>query len=153
MNNRIIVFVLVVGLLIPISSWGQHRQFEIGKGIQKSDYTMAFIPGKVQAQYDYRFEEVVFKVGCYGSLAATAVCAGVWAINDYKYNHNNRGRAEYAEKANSYRTATAISAGVFGLFYLANYIDAIAVANRARIMMAPVAYTTGEVGISLAFTF
>ena len=53
MNNRIIVFVLVVGLLIPISSWGQHRQFEIGKGIQKSDYTMAFIPGKVQAQYDY----------------------------------------------------------------------------------------------------
>lgn len=73
MNNRIIVFVLVVGLLIPISSWGQHRQFEIGKGIQKSDYTMAFIPGKVQAQYDYRFEEVVFKVGCYGSLAATAV--------------------------------------------------------------------------------
>ena len=92
MNNRIIVFVLVVGLLIPISSWGQHRQFEIGKGIQKSDYTMAFIPGKVQAQYDYRFEEVVFKVGCYGSLAATAVCAGGWAINDYKYNHNNRGR-------------------------------------------------------------
>lgn len=85
MNNRIIVFVLVVGLLIPISSWGQHRQFEIGKGIQKSDYTMAFIPGKVQAQYDYRFEEVVFKVGCYGSLAATAVCAGGWAINDYKY--------------------------------------------------------------------
>ena len=153
MNNRIIVLLLLAGLLIPISSLGQHRPYEIGKGIQKSDYTMAFIPGKVQAQYDYHFEEVVFKVCCYGSLAATAVCAGGWAINDYRYNHYNKGRAEYAERANSFRTATAISAGIFGLFYVANYIDAIAVANRAIIMMAPAAYSTGEIGVSFAFSF
>ena len=153
MNNRIIAAIVFLGLMIPASSWGQYRNYVIRKEIQKSDYTMALIPGKVQSQYGYRFEDVFFKVGCYGSLAATAYSVGGWAINDYRYTHNNKGREESADKAQSFRTATVISAGALGIFYLANYIDAIAVANRARVLIKPEAYSTGEAGISLSYSF